>query len=152
MPSDLLPLADSNHVVVVGGPTGYAVDIATSGHRLRADEPAAAGGEDSGPNPYDLLLAALGACKVMTLRMYADRKEWPLEGIRIDLSHSRVHAQDCAECETEKGLIDQIDTRLELEGPLSDEQRDRLLQIANKCPVHRTLMTETRFVSDADAG
>lgn len=129
-------------VIVTGGAAGYAQEILAGGHRLRADEPLEVGGTDSGPNPYDLLLAALGSCTSMTLRMYADRKRWPLAGVRVVLDHSKIHARDCADCETKEGKIDRIERRIRLAGDLDEEQRARLLEIADKCPVHRTLEGE----------
>jgi uncharacterized OsmC-like protein/pimeloyl-ACP methyl ester carboxylesterase len=116
-------------------------------HQMLADEPVAAGGEDSGPGPYDILLAALGACKSMTMRLYADRKALPLERATVTLNHSKIHAEDCAECETKEGLLDQIDVAIGLEGALDAEQRKRILEIADKCPVHRTLTSEIRIVT-----
>jgi putative redox protein len=118
-------------------------------HRLLADEPTSAGGEDSGPGPYDFLLAGLGACKSMTMRLYADRKSFPLERATVTLNHTKIHAQDCAECETKEGMLDQIDVRIGLEGPLDADQRKRILEIADKCPVHRTLTSEIRIVTRA---
>jgi uncharacterized OsmC-like protein/pimeloyl-ACP methyl ester carboxylesterase len=123
--------------------------ISIGPHRLLADEPVAAGGEDSGPNPYDFLLAALGACKSMTMRLYADRKSFPLERATVSLEHSKIHAQDCAECETREGMLDQIDVAIALEGQLDPEQRARILEIADRCPVHRTLTSEIRIVTRA---
>jgi putative redox protein len=139
-----LPGADlaRGEVEVTGGAVGYAVEARSPGHRWRADEPLEQGGTDTGPAPYELLLSALGACKAITLRMYADRKEWPLRGTRIRLRHSRIHAEDCANCETEEGMLDRIETELELVGPLADGQRERLLEIAGRCPVHRALESE----------
>ncbi len=134
-------------VVVTGGAGGFANRIASGRHRLRADEPASLGGTDTGPSPYELLLAALGACKSMTLRMYADRKGWPLEGVEVRLAHSKVHARDCAECETKEGKIDRIEVEIEVAGPLDDEQRRRLMEIADRCPVHRTLVSEIEILS-----
>jgi putative redox protein len=122
---------------------GRFAQLVTAGqHRLRADEPAAVGGDDSGPGPYDLLLAGLGACTSMTLRMYAAQKEWPLARVTVDLKHDKVHAEDCAECETREGRIDRIGRVLTLEGDLDEAQRAHLLEIADKCPVHRTLHSE----------
>ena len=116
-------------------------------HRLLADEPVAAGGDDSGLGPYDFLLAALGACTSMTMRLYADRKSLPLERTTVTLKHSKIHAEDCAECETEAGMLDQIERVIGMEGALSSEQRQRLMEIADKCPVHRTLTSEVRILS-----
>lgn len=129
-------------VLVRGSGSGFAQEIMAGPHRLAADEPTDAGGTDTGPSPYDLLLAALGACTSIMLGMYARRKNWPLEGIVVRLRHSRIHAEDCTECETKEGLLDHIERELELAGPLTVEQRARLLEIAEKCPVHRTLTSE----------
>jgi uncharacterized OsmC-like protein/pimeloyl-ACP methyl ester carboxylesterase len=118
-------------------------------HRMLADEPVAAGGDDTGPGPYDFLLSALGACKSMTMRLYADRKSLPLERATVTLSHSKIHAQDCAECETKEGMLDQINVAIGLEGALDAEQRKRILEIADKCPVHRTLTSEIRILTKA---
>jgi uncharacterized OsmC-like protein/alpha/beta superfamily hydrolase len=116
-------------------------------HHLLADEPEAAGGEDTGPGPYDYLLAGLGACTSMTMRLYADRKSLPLTRTTVTLRHSKIHAQDCAECETKEGMLDQIDRVIAMEGPLDVEQRKRLMEIADRCPVHRTLTSEIRILS-----
>jgi len=116
-------------------------------HHLLADEPVAVGGEDSGPGPYDFLLAGLGACTSMTMRLYAERKSLPLERITVTLNHNKIHAEDCAECETKAGMLDQIDLVIGMEGALDAEQRKRLLEIADKCPVHRTLTSEIRIVT-----
>jgi putative redox protein len=118
-------------------------------HRLLADEPIAAGGEDTGPGPYDFLLAGLGACTSMTMRLYADRKSLPLERVTVTLKHSKIHAEDCAECETKAGMLDQIDRTIAMEGALDAEQREKLMEIADKCPVHRTLTSEIHIVSHA---
>ncbi|MEA2822848.1 MAG: hypothetical protein QOJ86_4852 [Bradyrhizobium sp.] len=118
-------------------------------HRLLADEPVASGGEDSGPGPYDFVLAGLGACTSMTMRMYADRKSLPLERVTVTLKHSKIHAEDCAECETRAGMLDQIDRTIAMEGALDAEQREKLMEIADKCPVHRTLTSEIRIVTRA---
>jgi uncharacterized OsmC-like protein/fermentation-respiration switch protein FrsA (DUF1100 family) len=139
--------------VAEAGEGRFAQLVQAGRHRLRADEPIAVGGEDSGPGPYDLLLAALGACTSMTVRMYAEQKKWPLRRVSVELKHDKVHATDCAECETREGRIDRIERVLTLEGELDDAQRQRLLEIANKCPVHRTLHSEvwvpTRLAADA---
>jgi putative redox protein len=121
---------------------GLRTEMEACGHKLVADEPKSLGGTDEGPTPYDYLLAALGSCTAMTLRMYADRKGWPLESVTVKLSQDRIHATDCEECETEEGRIDRIEREIELEGPLEEEQRRRLLEIADMCPVHRTLDSE----------
>jgi putative redox protein len=127
--------------VTEAGSGTYTQRITLGHHQLVADEPQPIG-DDAGPTPYDLLLAALGSCTSMTVRMYADRKGWPLEGVRVTLRHSRIHAEDCATCETTKGWIDHIDRGIELTGELDDSQRERLLQIADRCPVHQTLTSE----------
>jgi putative redox protein len=121
----------------------YTTDIVAGTHMLRADEPRGVGGDDTGPTPYGLLSAALGACTTMTLRMYADRKEWPLEKVAVTIAHEKIHAGDCESCETEHGKIDRFERRLRIDGPtLTAEQRARLLEIADRCPVHRTLHGE----------
>jgi uncharacterized OsmC-like protein/esterase/lipase len=118
-------------------------------HQLLADEPVAAGGDDTGLAPYDLLLAGLGACTSMTMRLYADRKLLPLERTTVTLRHNKIHAEDCAECETKAGMLDQIERVIAMEGPLDAEQRKRLIEIADKCPVHRTLTSEVRILTSA---
>jgi putative redox protein len=118
-------------------------------HRMLADEPIGAGGEDTGPGPYDFVLAGLGACTSMTMRMYADRKSLPLERVTVTLRHSKIHAEDCAECETKAGMLDQIDRVIAMEGNLDADQRQRLMEIADKCPVHRTLTSEIHIVTKA---
>jgi len=125
----------------------YTQSVQVGAHRLVADEPRDLGGLDTGPAPYEYLLAALGACTSMTIRMYADRKQWPLERVVVRLHHGKIHAQDCAECETKVGKVDHITREIELHGDLSEEQRARLLEIAEKCPVHRTLHSEVKVDS-----
>lgn len=120
----------------------FQQEIISGRHHLIADEPQDAGGLGSGPGPYDLLLASLGACTSMTLRLYAERKKLPLTRTTVRLRHSRVYATDCAECETKDGMIDRIERVITLEGDLKPEDRKRLLEIADKCPVHRTLTSE----------
>lgn len=139
---DAMPMVPAGQVVVTGGASGYETEISTGRHRMTADEPVAVGGTDQGPNPYSFLLTALGACKVITLRMYADRKGWPLEGTTVRLAHSRIHAKDCEDCESQKGRVDRIDVHLDLQGELSAEQVRRLLEISERCPVHRSLTGE----------
>jgi len=130
-------------VRVTGGTEGFTNRVRARSHRILADEPEDVGGNDRGLSPYELLLAGLGACTSMTLKMYADRKKWPLDEVRVQLGHDRVHAEDCAGCTDEQreggGRIDHITRRIHVEGDLDEEQRGRLLEIANKCPVHRTL-------------
>ncbi len=126
-------------VVVEAGRLRYAQSVLVGPHLLLGDEPVSVGGGDVGPNPYELLLAALGTCTSMTVRMYADRKQWPLEGVHIELSYARVHADDCTACDKEIKLVDGIEMKLSFFGELSESQRQRLTEIANKCPVHRTL-------------
>jgi uncharacterized OsmC-like protein/pimeloyl-ACP methyl ester carboxylesterase len=132
--------AEVHGVTVEETGTPYTNVIQASGHELVADEPEAVGGQNMGPSPYDLLLSALGACTSMTLRMYADRKNWPLRHVRVVLQHSRIHAKDCSTCESDQGMVDRIERTVFVEGDLDKEQQARLLEIANKCPVHRTLM------------
>lgn len=128
--------------VVTRTEDAYRTEVTAGRHALVADEPESVGGTDAGPTPYDFLLTALGSCTGMTLRMYADRKDWPLEEARVHLSHEKVHATDCDHCDREDGKIDHIQRHIVLEGDLTPEQRERLLEIANKCPVHRTLHAE----------
>ena len=135
-------------VVVEGKTTSYLQRIRARNLTFSADEPLDKGGTNLGPTPYELLLAGLGACTSITLRMYAGRKEWPLDAVRVTLRHDRVHAKDCEECDKDTGMIDVIDKKLELEGDLSDEQRERLLAIAARCPVHRTLLNEIKIRSE----
>ncbi len=122
---------------------GLAQTVETRGHTLIADEPLDVGGDDTGLTPYELLLAALGSCTAITLRLYARRREWPLESVEVQLAHERVHAADCAECDNPAGspFLDRITKRVHLSGPLSEDQRNRLLEISERCPVQRTLQS-----------
>ena len=131
--------------VTVRSLSNLKAQIQMGDHNLVADEPVAAGGEDEGPDPYSLLLAALGACTSMTLELYARRKGWPLEGVEVVLVHQKRHAEDCEDCETKEGKIDEIRRRIRLDGPLDADQRARLLEIAARCPVHRTLSGEIKI-------
>lgn len=134
-------------VTVHIGAQHYTTEIHARGHVLTADEPLAAGGHDAGPNPYQLLTAALGACTAITLRMYADRKQWPLEGVTVTLRHDKVHDADCKDCPEKDRKIDAFERLIALHGPLSDEQRRRLLEIADRCPVHRSLHEPVRVTT-----
>ena len=137
-------------VVVQETRLGKFQQTVTAGpHHLVADEPVAAGGQDTGPGPYDLLVAGLGACTSMTMRMYADRKQLPLDRVTVTLKHSKIHAEDCDECETREGMLDQIERDISIEGALDAGQRAKLMEIADKCPVHRTLHSEIRIVTKA---
>lgn len=129
--------------------SGYKVQLTSGSHTWLADEPEGVG-EDAGPNPYELLLSALAACTVMTVRMYAGRKGWPLEGVEVELSQRHIHAEDCADCSTSGNVrVNLIEGSIALKGPLDDEMRERLLEIANRCPVHRTLKMETKIALEA---
>ena len=143
------PRAGSGEVVVAeSGAGGLTQSISFGGrHAFAADEPASLGGADAGPSPYELLAAALGACTTMTLRMYARRKNMALERASVRLRHDNIHAADCAECETREGRIDRIEREIELTGALSADERARLMEIADKCPVHRTLHSEVQIVT-----
>ncbi|MCH7480148.1 MAG: OsmC family protein [Chloroflexi bacterium] len=124
----------------------FQVDIKSGQHVMRADEPISVGGDDTGPNPYDLLLASLAACKIITTQMYARRKGWPLTGVEIQMSTKKIHAKDCEDCESDPNAkIDIIETEISFEGDLDQEQLERLKDISEKCPVHRTLTSETKI-------
>jgi putative redox protein len=131
--------------VTVSTTTGYTQKVTARGHTLVVDEPVELGGADKGPTPYEYLLAALGSCTTITLQMYAARKGWPLEGVEVTLSHGRVHAKDCADCESKEGFVANIERELRLRGPLTEEQRRQLLAIAARCPVHKTLTNEIKI-------
>lgn len=152
-PSKKAETPSGDQVSARTGREGYVTEILASGHALLADEPTSAGGTDLGPNPYDLLAAALGACTTITLRMYAQRKEWPLEEASVRLRHRKVHQQDEEACADREVRMDSIEREVTLEGPLDEEQRARLMEIADRCPVHRTLsagvVIETRETEDA---
>jgi putative redox protein len=132
-------------VTVSGAASAFVQDVVFGEHRLTADEPVSAGGNDLGPDPYQLLLSALGTCTSMTVGIYARNRKLPLERVVVHLAHSKVHAEDCADCETKTGMLDRIERRIELHGQLDAAQRAKLIEIANKCPVHRTLTSEIRI-------
>ena len=134
-------------VTAVSDKKSYVVEIDTDKHQWIADEPPNLGGTDAGPAPYELLLSGVAACTAITSRMYAERKGWPLESIRVEVEYSRVRAEECADCETEKGFVSQIGIQISLEGALDNTQRQRIFEIAGKCPVKRTLEGEVRVMS-----
>jgi uncharacterized OsmC-like protein len=141
--------------VVTCGTAPFEQAITIGPHTLKDDEPADLGGGDAGPTPYDLLLAALGSCTSMTLSLYARKKGWPLERVSVALTHARIHAADCQDCEQKTGFIERVERVLTLDGPLSDEQRARLLEIADKCPVMKTMMSQLDVrsrLADPNAG
>ncbi len=140
-------LKTSQQVVVETTQDGYTTQINAGGHRLTADEPESVGGNNFGPTPYGYLLSALGACTSMTLRMYADRKKWVLKEVRVHLSHEKIYKQDCEECDTRDSKIDTIERQIELVGNLDEEQKQRLLEIADRCPVHKTLHTKMKIIT-----
>ena len=142
--------AHAPDVVVRGKADGFLQEITTGSHHFKADEPVSVGGTDSAPTPYDYLLAGLGGCTSMTVGLYARKRKWPLQDVVVGLRHSRIHAKDCADCETKEGMLDRIEMDVKLEGPLSDEQRAKLMEIAEKCPVHRTLGNEIDIVVRPD--
>jgi putative redox protein len=121
------------------GAAGFRTEVSVRGHRFIADEPVSFGGTDEGPTPYDYLAASLASCTAMTVRMYADRRGWPLEDVTVRLSHGRVHEKDCESCATQAVGIPRFERSIELSGPLTDEQRAGLLRVADRCPVKQTL-------------
>jgi uncharacterized OsmC-like protein len=137
----------SADVIVWSEGSTFAQQIAAGRHRFTGDEPESVGGSDTGPSPYDFLLAALGSCTSMTVGMYARKKNWPLERVTVWLRHSKIYAVDCSECEMTEGILDRIERDVRFDGPLTAEQRSRLLEIANKCPVHRTLTSEINILT-----
>jgi len=138
---NILPIGEGQ-VVVRGSADGFAQEIRAGRNVVLSDEPVSAGGTNTGPTPYDLLLAALGSCISMTAGVYSRRKGWPLESVTVSLHHSRIHAEDCENCETREGMLDRIDLSLQLSGPITPEQHAKLMAVAAKCPVHRTLDSE----------
>lgn len=137
----------TREVTVTGEAGGFLQTIDAAGHTLLADEPVSEGGTDQGPNPYELLLSALGACTSMTMRVYANLKKWPLGKVTVKLKHDKIYAKDCADCETKEGKVDRIEREIHLEGALSEDQKTRLLEIAKRCPVGRTLESEIKIES-----
>jgi len=140
--SGTAPIVESGHVLITEQNKKFTRRIYFEDHQLIADEPLSVGGSNLGPNPYEYLLASLGACTSMTIRMYANRKNIKLDNVEITLNHDRIHAEDCAECESQTGFVDKIEKTVKLEGELSEQERQRLLEIADKCPVHKTLHNE----------
>lgn len=139
-------LADK-YVLVRVGPEALQADVQAGRHTYIIDEPTDVGGQDRGPTPYDLLLSALGACTAITLRLYATQKKWPLEGIEVRLSHQRVHEHDCEKCEQPGQMLEEVTKELRLLGPLTEEQRQRLEVISQKCPVQKTLTNSLRITT-----
>lgn len=129
----------NRYVYVDTGHPKYVQDVSVGPHVFHTDEPTEFGGTDAGPNPYELILAALGSCTAMTVQMHAERRKWPLEAVHVRLSHSKSHAQDCATCDVKAAMLDRVELEISLKGALTDEQRQRLLDVARRCPVHRTL-------------
>lgn len=134
-------------VIVHGDGVAFAQEIFAGSHKLAADEPVSSGGTGSGPGPYEFLLAALGSCTSITVTMYARRKRWPLSGVTVWLRHSKLHAIDCADCDSRKAILDRITRSIRFGGPLTEDQRQCLLEIANKCPVHRTLTSKVNIMT-----
>ncbi len=137
-------------VTATTGEEGFLTEIDAAGHALLADEPIDVGGADAGPSPYDLLSAALASCTSMTLQLYARRKDLPLTRATVQVHHRKIHARDCAECDTNEGRIDEFTRRIVLEGDLDDAARQRLLEIADRCPVHQTFSKKVRILTSLD--
>jgi putative redox protein len=144
-----MPEETEPHVIVHGDAKSFAQKIDIGTHKLTSDEPVSFGGTDTGSSPYDLLLAALGACTSMTIGLYARKRKWPLDDITVSLRHEKIHARDCDDCDTKEGKVDRIWREIHLTGNLSDEQRAKLMEIADKCPVHRTLTSEINIKTRA---
>lgn len=142
-----MPEAPDTSVIVKVGPEALLADVQAGRHTWFVDEPVEVGGQDQGPTPYDMLLSALGACTAITLRLYATRKNWPLEGIEVRLRHQRVHEQDSEKCEEPGHMLEEVQKELHLLGPLTEEQRQRLETISHKCPVQKTLMGSVRITT-----
>lgn len=131
--------------ITVRSSENYQVEVKTGEHSFIVDEPVSAGGDGAGPDPYDFLLGSLAGCKVITVQMYARRKGWPLEGVDIKLGHSRIHSKDCDDCESDNAMVDIIQVEISFKGDLTTEQIERLTEISSRCPVHKTLMSETKI-------
>jgi putative redox protein len=142
--------SDKKIVHIHLGNENYKTVMTAGNHELISDEPEKVGGKDLGPDPYDYLLMSLGSCSVITMRMYADRKEWPVEDIYIEMRHFKDHADDCEDCDDPKARIDKIEKEIIIKGDLSDDQIERLLEISKKCPVHRTLLNEVEIKSTVE--
>ena len=141
-------LSPIRKVMVRIGTDKYTTEVKVGKHNLLADEPASVGGKDLGPTPYDLLMAAVGTCTAITLRMYADRKQWPVESIDVHLDHMKIHTSDCEDCDNPSARIDHIEKSIEIKGDLDEKQKERMLMIADKCPVHRTIQGEVKISTE----
>lgn len=136
----------ASNVIVRSVPgTRFTQEVQAGNHELIGDEPVSVGGDDRGPGPYDYLLTALGTCKAMTMSMYAKRKGIELESVEVRLDHGRIHSKDCEDCETPNALLDEIQVQILLKGNLDEAERERLMEIATRCPVHRTLVSEVKI-------
>ncbi|MEO6694201.1 MAG: OsmC family protein [Ignavibacteria bacterium] len=137
-----------NKLTVINS-AGYKTKIHSGAHTIIADEPLSSGGTDMGFNPYDLLLSALGSCKAITIRMFAERRKYPLEDIVIELTHGKIYAEDCQDCDSKEGRIDNINVEIKLTGDLTSDQKNSIIDISKKCPVHKTLISEIRINTTA---